>query len=178
MDKETLKTLDRLLKDKVNDRVGEKRHREMMALLGDLSTDIAGNIGDHIREMLQGIKNVTVPEITIPEIKMPDIVIPEIKIPKITVPKPEVTVNIPEIKIPEIKAPNVTVNTPDIIFPETKRESNLPEYDSGSVRYTLDPVGEVWTLFKNSVVVATITIEYSDKEKEQLLNFKIERNEI
>jgi hypothetical protein len=133
--------------------------------------------------------DITIPEIKLPDIHVPDIpapivppiVIPEIVIPPIVVDAPVVHVNIPDVIVPDIVIPeinvpqtNVTVLPTPVNIPAQIRESALPPYDSGKVKYTHTPVGEVWTLSKGKKKVAIVTITYLNDEREELTSFTIE----
>lgn len=189
-----LERADQKLKQKLADMKEQKRHDEIIGLIALLGE----NLTDDIRKAVEDIK-IEVPEIKIPEIVIPKIevpTIPEIKIPEIKIPEmpkmdcepiydaivsgfaglefpaPVVNVEAPQVNV---KAPEVVVNVPEIKIPKTKRESNLPEYDSGTVHYTLEPVCEIWTLKKGDKVVAEVTLTYRDTDMTELLGFNIKK---
>lgn len=182
---------DQKLKQKLADMKEQKRQDEILGLI----SMIGENLTETIVECISNIE-IKVPEIKVPEIKTPTI--PEIKMPEfpeypefpkidcepihdaivggfagLKFPAPVVNVKAPQVNV---KAPEVVVNVPEVKIPAQKRESNLPEYDNGTVQYTFDPaICEIWTLKKGEKVVAKVTTTYRDTDMTELLGFNIEK---
>lgn len=77
-----------------------------------------------------------------------------------------ININVPETKMPTMKAPIVNI-------PENK--TLIPEYDAGTVQYTIEPSTECWTLTKNGKTVAKVTLTYFDTDRTELSGFNIEK---
>ena len=191
MDK--LQQTDKILKDKLQALKEQKRHDEIVGLISLMGENLVDEMKTAISDVTISVPEIKLPEIiipkidtpTIPEIKVPDITIPEIKtngieqavfdaISSIEFPTPQVTVQPTTVNVPE---PKVTVNVPEVKFPEQINYNVLPKYDFGSVEYKLEPPTEIWTLQKDGGIVATITMVYFDKEREELKSFDIKRYE-
>lgn len=158
-----------------------KRKREEEESTGELNGMIAQyvesefNLNAQLRDDLVGAIraiSISVPDINVKVPEMPAITIPEIRVPEVNVPAPQVTVNVPEIKLPVIKVPkaDVTVNIPEI-----RHNTLLPDYDSGTVAYKLEPPTEEWTLCKDGKEVCILSIVYRDTDMNTVSGFTIKK---
>lgn len=191
------KIVDQKLKDKLEELKQQKRQDEVLGLISMVGEMVVESIQKAISEIkivVPDIDTPEIPEIVVPKIEMPDfpsfpeITIPEIKIPEITVPEIKIP-DFPEINTDGIREaiqesfskltfpePRVEVNIPEMKMPKMPEIEQLPPYDNGSVKYTLEPIGEVWTLRKGKKVVAKVTLTYFDKDMNELASFNIEKN--
>ncbi len=165
----------------------EDQFNRFLAHQEELSNRMISSLCVAIEQLVIKSPDVTVPEIKVPDIHVPEIKAPDVHVPPFEIPTPIINVNVPDVIVPEIKIPEINVPTPqvtvnppvvnvqppDIHFPATVRESALPPYDSGSVQHTLNPIGEIWTLYKDEAVVAIVTITYFDQDKEEMSSFNI-----